>query len=112
MSPPVERDDDLFWLRDDTRSDPEVLAHLRAENAYAEAHLEHVQPLVETLYAEIKSSIQESDDYAPFAWGPEHEYFVRTVEGSAYPIVLRRNRARGPSAEPEVAEPEVVLDVN
>ena len=111
MSPPVERDDDLFWLRDDTRSDPEVLAHLRAENAYAEAHLEHVQPLVEKLYAEIKSSIQESDDDAPFAWGPEHEYFVRTVEGSAYPVVLRRNRARGPSAEP-APEPEVVLDVN
>ena len=88
---------------------PDRVGALRAENAYAEAHLEHVQPLVEKLYAEIKSSIQESDDDAPFAWGPEHEYFVRTVEGSAYPVVLRRNRARGPSAEP-APEPEVVLE--
>ena len=108
MSPPIERDDDLFWLRDDARSDPEVLAHLEAENAYAEKHLEHVQPLCETLYAEIKNSIKESDDDAPFAWGPEHEYFVRTVEGSAYPVILRANRTKGNAAE----LPEVVLDVN
>ena len=29
------RSDDWFWLRE--RDDPEVLAHLRAENAYSEA---------------------------------------------------------------------------
>ena len=110
MSPPIERDDDLFWLRDDTRSDPEVLAHLKAENSYAEKHLEHVQPLVEELYAEIKNSIKESDDDAPFAWGLDHEYFVRTVEGSAYPVVLRKRRTARKN-NPEV-EPEVVLDVN
>ena len=106
MSPPIERDDDLFWLRDDNRKDPEVLKHLEAENAYAEKHLEHVSPLVETLYAEIKNSIKESDDDAPFAWGPEHEYFVRTVEGSAYPVILRLNRTVN------AKNPEVVLDVN
>ena len=100
MSPPVERDDDLFWLRDDTRSDPEVLAHLRAENAYAEAHLEHVQPLVEKLYAEIKSSIQESDDDAPFAWGPEHEYFVRTVEEARTPSSCAETALEDPRPNP------------
>ena len=30
------REDPFYWLRDDTRSDPEVLAHLRAETAYAD----------------------------------------------------------------------------
>ena len=33
------RQDPYYWLRDDTRSDPEVLAHLAAETAYAEAVL-------------------------------------------------------------------------
>ena len=33
------REDPYYWLRDDTRSDPQVLAHLRAETAYAEAVL-------------------------------------------------------------------------
>jgi hypothetical protein len=31
------RVDDYYWLRDDSRSDPQVLHHLRAENAYAAA---------------------------------------------------------------------------
>lgn len=45
MDPPIERTDDLFWLRDDDRKDPKVIAHLKAENAYTETHLAHVQPL-------------------------------------------------------------------
>jgi oligopeptidase B len=31
------RVDDYYWLRDDARADPAVLAHLRAENDYAAA---------------------------------------------------------------------------
>jgi hypothetical protein len=33
----VEWRDTYAWLRDDKRQNPEVLAHLRAENAYTEA---------------------------------------------------------------------------
>ena len=36
-SPHGTRVDDYYWLRDDTRSKPEVLDYLRAENAYREA---------------------------------------------------------------------------
>jgi hypothetical protein len=31
------RVDNYYWLRDDSRSDPQVLHHLRAENAYTAA---------------------------------------------------------------------------
>ncbi|GJN39426.1 hypothetical protein PR202_gb28544 [Eleusine coracana subsp. coracana] len=31
------RVDNYYWLRDDSRSDPQVLDHLRAENAYTAA---------------------------------------------------------------------------
>ncbi|KAL0386288.1 UNVERIFIED_CONTAM: Protease 2 [Sesamum radiatum] len=30
------RVDNYYWLRDDSRSDPQVLAYLREENAYTE----------------------------------------------------------------------------
>lgn len=30
------RVDDYYWLRDDSRSNPEILAHLRQENAYVD----------------------------------------------------------------------------
>src|SRR5690554_5252257 len=33
-SPHGDRQDPYYWLRDDTRSDPEMLAYLNAENAY------------------------------------------------------------------------------
>ena len=35
-SPHGERVDPYYWLRDDERQNPEVLAYLNAENAYKE----------------------------------------------------------------------------
>ena len=32
----IQRDDPWFWLRDDDRKDPAILAHLEAENAHAQ----------------------------------------------------------------------------
>ena len=44
------RIDDYYWLRDDARQDPEVLAHLRAENAAFEKAMSHAGPaLVEVM---------------------------------------------------------------
>jgi len=31
------RIDNYYWLRDDSRSDPDVLSHLQRENAYADS---------------------------------------------------------------------------
>ena len=42
-SPHGARNDEYYWLRDDTRQDKEVLAYLEAENAYKEAMLAHVR---------------------------------------------------------------------
>ena len=36
---PANRNDPYYWLRDDTRKQPEMLAYLKAENAYADAEL-------------------------------------------------------------------------
>ena len=43
MDPPLTRTDEYHWLRDETRKDPEVLAHLAAENAYAEEAMLELQ---------------------------------------------------------------------
>ena len=43
--------DDYAWLRE--KDDPAVLAHLEAENAYAEARLAPTAELRETLYREV-----------------------------------------------------------
>ena len=46
-SPNGARDDVYYWLRDDTRSDPDVLSYLQAENRYTETMLAPVQPLID-----------------------------------------------------------------
>ena len=33
----LKRQDEYYWLRDDTRKNPEMLAYLNAENAYADS---------------------------------------------------------------------------
>ena len=51
QSPNGVRIDNYYWLRDDTRSRPDVLNCLKAENAYFAAMTEHTKALAaETRY--------------------------------------------------------------
>ena len=60
-SPHGERMDPFYWLRDDERREPEVLAYLSAENAYKERQLAAVKPLQDRLYAEIIARLKQDD---------------------------------------------------
>jgi oligopeptidase B len=96
------RVDDYGWLR--RKDSPEVLAHLRAENAYTEAVMRPTLPLQNTLYEEMLSRIKQTDLSVPFrrrGW----LYYSRTEAGKQYPI---RCRKRGKLTAPE----QIVLDPN
>jgi oligopeptidase B len=95
------RIDDYFWLRDKTN--PEVLEHLRAENAYTEAVMAPNAGLREKLYAEMLGRIKETDQNPPAKKGAWW-YYSRTEKGKQYPIYCRKAGIEG-------AE-EVILDVN
>ena len=100
-------EDNYRWMRD--KSSPEVLAHLKAENAYTLSVMAGTEELQAKLYAEMLSHIKETDESVPYrqrGWF----YYVRTVEGSQYPIHCRR-RATGSKFDPSQPE-EIVLDVN
>jgi oligopeptidase B len=98
-----DRVDDWYWLRQ--RDDPEVIAYLEAENAYADAMLAPSADLRERIFQEIKGRVQETDESAPVPYGP-WEYTSRTVEGLQYEIHHRR--PRGMSADTSV----VLIDEN
>src|SRR5882724_4791937 len=51
--------DDYFWLREKTN--PAVMAHLQAENAYSEAVMKPTTALQEKLYKEMLSHIKQTD---------------------------------------------------
>src|SRR5580693_10389529 len=100
-------EDDYRWMRD--KSSPEVIAHLEAENAYTLSVMAPTEELQKKLYAEMLSHIKETDVSVPYrdrGWF----YYVRTVEGSQYPIHCRR-LATG--ATYDESQPEkILLDVN
>jgi oligopeptidase B len=95
-SPHGTRLDDYYWLRDDTRTAPDVLAYLQAENAYREAMCASWQPLEEQLYREIVGRIQQDDASVPYR-DNGYWYLRRYCTGDEYPVYARRaGSAEGP----------------
>eukprot|EP00257_Ricinus_communis_P023336 XP_015583285.1 uncharacterized protein LOC8270668 [Ricinus communis] len=83
------RVDHHYWLRDDSRSNPDILSHLHEENAYAESFMSGTKQFEEQLFAEIKGRIKEDDISAPRRKGPYY-YYTRTLEGKEYVQHCRR----------------------
>src|SRR5882724_373372 len=96
------RVDNYAWLRE--KENPEVLAHLNAENAYTDAILKPTEPFQEKLYQEMLSRIQQTDFSVPYTLRG-FQYFTRTEEGKQYPIHIRHRDAEG-------ASDELFLDLN
>mgnify|MGYP003326513853 FL=1 len=94
--------DPWAWLRD--RDDPDTVAYLEAENRWSDEWFAQHQPLVDTLFSEIKSRVQETDQSPPVR-KDDWWYVSRTVEGSSYAI-----HCRGRSAD--TATEQVLLDEN
>jgi oligopeptidase B len=106
------RIDDWYWLRSDDRSDPEVLAHLAAENAHTAAAMAHTEGMQAALFEEIKGRVKETDLSVPYRKGGAW-FYRRTEEGLQYPI-LCRTRVEPPADLPDGPLPgeEVLLDLN
>ncbi|MFI5085460.1 MAG: S9 family peptidase, partial [Actinomycetales bacterium] len=100
--------DNYEWLRE--KENPEVKAHLDAEQAYTDEVTAGQDPLRQAIFDEIKSRTQETDLSVPNrkdGWW----YYSRTVEGQAYSIHCRVAAAEtgDPVADwtPPVVEPGV-----
>lgn len=78
--------DPYEWLRNS--DDPEVMAHLTAENAYTDAVTERLAPLREEIFCEIKAHTQETDLSVPVKEG-DWWYLRRTTKGEQYPTFSR-----------------------
>jgi len=109
--------DDYEWLRD--AENPETLAYLEAENAWAEQQTAGLAELRETIFNEIKDRTQETDLSVPVRHG-QWWYYSRTVEGLQYSLRCRCPLERPtddwdpPVLEPGVDVPgeQVLLDSN
>ncbi|WCJ38967.1 Prolyl oligopeptidase family protein [Euphorbia peplus] len=114
------RVDPYYWLRDDSRSNPDVLSHLRQENAYTDFLMSGTKQFEQQLFAEIRGRIKEDDISAPRRKGPYY-YYKKNLEGKEYVQHCRRYLSN-PDAPPSVHDvmltgpndpPEhVILDEN
>jgi oligopeptidase B len=107
-------EDPYAWMAD--RESKEFLDLLEAENAYAAAQTEHLQPLADAIYEEFRARVQETDVSVPV----RHDrwwYYSRTIEGEQYPVEARVLVADHPARptldgdEPPAGE-QVLLDQN
>lgn len=99
------RQDDYAWMRvEKPREDEELMAHLKAENRYAESYMADTGALQETLYEEMRARTKEADQSVPYQIG-KWLYYTRTEEGKEYDVYCRRENS------PAAVE-EILLDIN
>jgi oligopeptidase B len=98
--------DNYYWLRDDTRSQPDVLEYLQAENEYGRCIMASQQALQDRLLEEIISRIPQREVSAPYV---KNGYRYRHIfePGCEYPIYQRQS-----ALSAEWDEWQVLLDAN
>ena len=101
--------DPYRWL--ENRDAEDVLAYLRAENAYLDEQLVDQAELRETLFQEIKGRIRETDLSLPSPWRP-WLYYQRTTAGDEYPRHYRCPRPMDGSLTVDENAEQLLLDPN
>lgn len=104
--PTGDVEDPYAWLRD--RDDPDTIAYLEAENAYSSAWFDERSGLIDEVFGEIRSRVQETDLSPPVFHGGWW-YMTRTVDDLAYPIHCR---ARSAADASDAERAEIMLDQN
>ena len=92
--------DPYEWMRD--KADPKVIAHLEAENDYADTITAHLEPLRQKIFDEIKARTKETDLSVPTRRG-DYWYYARSFEGKQYGV-----QCRCPVRDPDDWSPPVL----
>jgi oligopeptidase B len=99
-----ERIDPYYWMRDDKREDPEIIAHLEAENAYTKQEMLHTEAFQQKLFDELTNRVEKDVDSVPYLddglW-----YSYRYQGDQEYKVHLIREDA-------EQATEQVLIDEN
>jgi oligopeptidase B len=99
-------EDPYDWLYDKSYpviDDEDVLNHVKAENAYFEAHMAAQAPFTEALFTEMRARIKEDDSTVPQKDG-DYLYWSEFEEGAQYRKHWRKPVAGG--------EPQLLIDEN
>ncbi len=95
------RIDNYYWMNE--REDPEVIAHLEAENAYTDKMMKHTEVFQKQLYEEMVARIKKTDESVPYKKNGYY-YYSRTEGDAEYPLICRKKGSVD-------AEEEILLDI-
>ena len=96
------RFDDYFWMNQ--RDDPEVIAHLRAENAFTQTVMRDTETLQRDLIEEMRGRLVPDDASAPFRDG-DYFYYYHFEPNGEYPLYCRKQGSLD-------ADEELLIDCN
>ena len=99
-----ERQDEYYWIRDDSRQNPDVLNLLAAENAYTKAIMAHTENFQQTLFDEMSKRLPSVDRTVPVRNG-NYVYYRDYQRGGEHPVYFR-------APVDDLASSLVLLDVN
>ena len=94
------RIDDYYWMRDDTRSDPELISYLESENDYFQNWRDSNIDYESSIYKELKSMI------------PDEEETLRVRDGSFYYYSRIKASEQYSTYYRNSTNEEILLDVN
>lgn len=98
------RIDEYYWLRDDTRQDPDVIAYLEQENVYFDQVMEPYTALQESMFEEMTARLDPDDSSVPYL-KDGYWYYARYEAGQEYAIHARRKGSMD-------GEEEILVDGN
>ena len=85
-----KRIDNYYWLRDDSRSDEEMLSYLRSENDYADNWFESVNDYQTDLVKELISQVPEHETSFPIN-NSGYSYYEKTLKSDQLPKYFRKD---------------------
>ena len=94
------RIDDYYWMRDDTRSDPELISYLESENDYFKNWRDSSVDYEFEIYNELKSMIPDEEETLRVKDGNFY-YYSRIKASEQYSTYYRNN-----------SNEEIILDIN
>ncbi len=94
------RIDDYYWMRDDTRSDPELISYLESENDYFQKWQDSNVDYQSEIYNELKNMIPVEEETLRVKEGNFY-YYSRIKASEQYSTYYRNNSSE-----------EIILDVN
>lgn len=107
------RIDNYYWLNN--RENPEVIAYLKAENAYTDTLMKHTEDFQEQLYEEMIGRIKKTDESVPYKRNGYY-YYSRTEGEAEYPLICRKKGSLEAEEEillniPKMAEGEAFFSI-